>query len=107
MSMDQVQCPNCGGYDVKATSSSSILETLFAIAGLILVIPGLIMFANQDRKDWQKFFDGKNTATCQLCKFEFWIHQVPSEPIPPNQQLIQAGRQRLKKEEEKRRRYYD
>lgn len=108
MSNNQIQCPNCGGYDIKPTNTSSLLEMLFTLLGIGLIIPALIMEANQNQRDWGKFMEGKNTAVCQICKREFSINDVPSTPISPNQQLIQAGHQRLKEEEEaRRRRNYD
>ena len=101
----QIQCPNCGAYEIKPTNTSSVLESILTIFGLfIYLVPGLLMMRSQSRRDTEKFNAGENTAICQLCKYEFWFSEVPSEPIRPNQQLIQAGRRRLEEEEEERRR---
>lgn len=107
--MAQIQCPNCGGYDIELTDRPLGLEILTIIGFCFYIIPGLFMMRrvrNEYAKRWQLFWDGKSTATCKLCQFQFWASQVPSTPTRPNEQLIQAGRQRLKEEEEKRRRYY-
>ena len=111
--MDQIQCPNCGGYDVELTDKPLGLELLMWMGFIFYIIPGLVMIPvvrREYEKRWQLFWEGKTTATCKLCGFEFRASQVPSTPIRPNEQLIQAGRQRLKEEEEKRRKrrlYYD
>lgn len=107
MSNNKVQCPNCGGYDIEPTNTSSLLEMLLTLLGIGLVIPAMIMEAKQKQRDWGKFFEGENTAVCQLCKYEFNITDVPSTPISPNQQLIQTGRQKLEEDARKRRSYDD
>ena len=107
MTNNQIQCPNCGGYEIKPTNTGGVLEFILTFLGLLFyIVPGVLMMKNQNKRDSEKFYAGENTAVCQLCKYEFWYSQVPSTPIRPNQQLIQAGRRRQEeeKEEEERRR---
>ena len=110
MSDNQIQCPNCGGYDIEPSYTGNALEIIFTLLGfMIYLLPGILMKRSQVRRDWGKFLAGENTAVCKLCKYEFWISQVPIKPIQPNNQLIQAGRKRIEEEEEeaRRRRHFD
>ena len=101
---EQIQCPNCGGYDLEPDSTATAAQGLLTLALMFIVI-GFFMAMQQQYRDWDKFLEGKNTATCRLCKHRFSIQQAPATPISPNEELIRAGRKRL--EEERRKKYYD
>jgi hypothetical protein len=104
--MGQIQCPNCGGYDLKATPSGDCLEDIIILATLPFLI-GFFLIAESEKNDWKKFHNGTNTADCKLCGYKFYKSELPDTPIPANQSLINASRKRLKEEEEHRRRMMD
>jgi hypothetical protein len=42
--------------------------------------------------------EGRKSARCELCGYRFRVHQLSSEPMEPNQQLIQLGRRKLERD---------
>lgn len=98
---NQIQCPNCGGYEIQATDTTGCLGITFRIIGFcFFFIPGLLIENAQNDRDWKEFWKGSNTATCQTCKYKFYKHQIPRRPIQANKNLIELGHQ--KNEDEKR-----
>lgn len=115
--MDQVQCPNCGGYRVYQHVASSHLETytkkldlisrliwggtVFCSLGLLLLAKGVrdILFKGEEPGTIQVADSYQNT--CLLCGYQ-WIWKV-GDPLPQAQvrpDLIAAGEQRLREERE-------
>ena len=98
----QIQCPNCGGYDIEPTSTTGCLGSALEILGIGLIIPYIILHTAHQNKDWDLFYEGKNTAECQLCHFKFYESQIPSIPIQPNSKLINDARKKIEEERRKR-----
>ena len=98
--MAKPQCPNCGSYDIYADKTSGELFSEFL--AFCFVVPGFFVARRNNERATREFLAGQRTATCNICKYQMWVHELPSEPIRPDEELIRKGRQRL--EEERRRR---
>ncbi|MEM2112248.1 MAG: hypothetical protein QXX08_10310 [Candidatus Bathyarchaeia archaeon] len=106
MATSQDQCPNCGGYDIEMTNAPVGCLILTILGFFFYIIPGLIalpFLISKRKKAEQDIIDGKAPLRCKLCKYEFYIDEVPSRPIKPNATLIALGRKRLDEEEERAR----
>ncbi len=111
--MDQVQCPNCGGY--KTTPSGffgkSVLfdSSIYLYLSFIPILGDLVRKQREEQiheenarlfEEWQqRFVKGKEKMNCEICGYMFVYSEIPKTPIKPNIPLIEAAKQ----EEEKRR----
>lgn len=106
MAQSQIQCPNCGGYDVELSNFPLGCMMLMILGFVFWIIPGLIalpFFNKKVDQAWEDFWNGNATVRCKLCKREFYVHEIPSSPMRPKKDLIALGRQRLNEEEERAR----
>ena len=109
--MENVQCPNCGGYRVKnrgdgssnnkAAAAGILLLLAFVTYGLtLLLIPFCFLIPNSKPRE-----DGSIEYACELCGYK-WFH-IPGTPWPAinvNPELIREGAEKLRQEEEERQR---
>ena len=112
--MNQVQCPNCGGFNVieqirwphPTNIPWNLLFVLFTLGIWIYVWPiRYIMYLNNPKV----FPDPKappiHIYICRLCNCRWqWQEGTPLPDVKVNPDLIRKGAQRLKEEEERRRR---
>jgi hypothetical protein len=80
MAVNQIQCPNCGGFDVELTNQSIGCLLLMLLGFCFYIVPGVIAFFVYRKKidqGWEDFFAGNSSVTCKLCKFQFNVHQIP------------------------------
>lgn len=106
MSFAQDQCPNCGGYDIEMTNAPMGCLFLTIFGFFCYIVPGLIalpFYLAKKKKAEQDINEGKAPLRCKLCKYEFYVNEIPSTPITPNKNLIAMGRKRLDEEEERAR----
>lgn len=124
--MAQVQCPNCGGFDVKVSRYDDG-TAIWVVLGISLFTWGVplilyVMFliyeqlfdrkgveASKERKKIaaEKNMAGLRRCTCNLCKYDWEWKEGTTYEVQVRPDLIAAGRERLKKEEEERRRRND
>lgn len=101
---EQIQCPNCGGFDIEPTSTTGCFGILLEVLGIGLVIPYFILHSIHQNKDWDLFYEGKNTVECRLCHYKFYKNQIPPKPIQPNASLINKARKKIEEEQVRQRR---
>jgi len=77
-----VQCPNCGGY------KPMFREVPYLLDGLMDFLMPLGWYDRKRLREAELFHQGRNTATCAICGYRFSLHDVPTQPIKPNQSLL-------------------
>lgn len=94
--MEQPQCPNCGGYQLHFGIGKLFWVGLFTVGWMVFTLP--ILLSLDRKREQSAFLEGRKSARCELCGYRFRVHQLSSEPMEPNQQLIQLGRRKLERD---------